>query len=117
MGLGWLVTRDTDDLVRAGWGWLLAGGLYLVLWFLYPRGMGYGDVRLSGILGIALGYAGWSELVVGIYGGFILGGVVGGLLALLRRVDRSGYPYGPFMLLGALLGVVLGPWITSALIS
>ena len=85
-----------------GWGWLLAGGLYLVLWFIYPRGMGYGDVRLSGVLGIALGYAGWSELIVGIYGGFLLGGVLGGLLAAAARVDRKGYPFGPFMLLGAL---------------
>jgi leader peptidase (prepilin peptidase)/N-methyltransferase len=112
----WLVTRDTDDLVRAGWGWLVAGGLYFVLWFFYPRGMGYGDVRLSGVLGIALGYLGWPELLVGIYGGFLLGGVVGGSLALLRRVDRKGYPFGPFMLLGALLGVVLGETVASGLV-
>jgi leader peptidase (prepilin peptidase)/N-methyltransferase len=112
----WLVTRDTDDLVRAGWGWLVAGGLYFVLWFVYPRGMGYGDVRLSGILGIALGYLGWPELLVGIYGGFLLGGLVGGSLALLRRVDRTGYPFGPFMLLGALVGVVLGETVASGLV-
>lgn len=113
--VGWVVTRDTDDLVRAGWGWLIAGGLYLVLWLLYPRGMGYGDVRLSGVLGIALGHLGWAELLVGIYGGFLLGGIIGGLLALLRRVDRRGYPFGPFMLLGALFGIVLGQPIGSAL--
>jgi leader peptidase (prepilin peptidase)/N-methyltransferase len=112
----WLVTRDTDDLVRAGYGWLIAGGLYFVLWFAYPRGMGYGDVRLSGVLGIALGYLGWPELVVGIYGGFLLGGLLGGTLALLRRVDRKGYPYGPFMLLGALVGVVLGDTLASGLV-
>ena len=35
---------------------------------------GYGDVRLSGVLGIALGYLGWGELLVGVYGGFLLGG-------------------------------------------
>ena len=111
----WLVTRDTDDLVRAGWGWLIAGGLYFVLWVAYPRGMGYGDVRLSGVLGIALGYLGWNELLVGIYGGFLLGGVVGGTLSLLRRVDRKGYPFGPFMLLGALVGTVFGDAVVSGI--
>jgi leader peptidase (prepilin peptidase)/N-methyltransferase len=117
--LSWLLAGDLGEpgpLLRALLGWLLAGGLYLLLWVVYPRGMGYGDVRLSGVLGIALGYLGWSELVVGIYGGFLLGGVIGGLLAVLRRVDRRGYPFGPFMLLGALVGVVLGPPIASALI-
>ena len=115
--LSWLLAGDLGEpwpLVRALLGWLLAGGLYLVLWFVYPRGMGYGDVRLSGILGIALGYLGWSELIVGIYGGFLLGGVIGGLLAVLRRVDRTGYPFGPFMLLGALVGIVLGDPIIAA---
>jgi leader peptidase (prepilin peptidase)/N-methyltransferase len=101
-------------LLHALIGWVLAGGLYFLLWFVYPRGMGYGDVRLSGILGIALGYLGWSQLVVGIYGGFLLGGVLGGLLSVLRRVDRKGYPFGPFMLLGALVGVVVGQPIIDA---
>ena len=54
-------TRDTDDLVRAGWGLLVAFGLYWLLWRVYPRGMGFGDVRLSGVLGIALGQLGWGD--------------------------------------------------------
>ena len=75
--LAWLLEGDlgdTSSLVRALLGWVAAGGLYLVLWLAYPRGMGYGDVRLSGVLGIALGFLGWEELAVGIYGGFLLGG-------------------------------------------
>jgi leader peptidase (prepilin peptidase)/N-methyltransferase len=104
----WLVTRDTDDLVRAALGWLVAGGVFLLLWFVYPRGLGYGDVRLSGVLGIALGYLGWGELLVGVYGGFLLGGVGGGLLSLLRIVHRKALPFGPFMLVGALAGIVWG---------
>ncbi len=118
--LSWLLDGDLGEpapLLRALVGWLVAGGLYLLLWVVYPRGMGYGDVRLSGILGLALGFLGWPELVVGIYGGFLLGGVLGGLLALLRRVDRKGYPFGPFMLLGALVGVVLGQPVISALVA
>ena len=67
-----------------------------------------GDVRLSGVLGLVLGYLGWGPLLVGVYAGFLLGGVGGGLLTLLRVVDRKAYPFGPFMLLGALVGVLWG---------
>jgi len=109
-----LVSGETADLVRAGWGWLVAGGIFLLLWLVHPRGMGYGDVRLSGVLGIALGQLGWGELLVGIWAGFLLGGVAGGILAALRVVDRKGYPFGPFMLLGGVIGVVWGGPLAEA---
>jgi leader peptidase (prepilin peptidase)/N-methyltransferase len=103
------VTGDWAALLRAGLGWVVAGGLFFALWFVYPKGMGYGDVRLSGVLGIALGWLGWTELVVGVYAGFVLGALGGGTLALLRVVDRKRYPFGPFMLVGAVVGVLAGP--------
>ena len=102
---------DVGLLVGAGLGWLVAGGTFFLLWFIYPRGMGYGDVRLSGVLGIALGYLGWGELLVGVYAGFVVGAVGGLGLSLLRIVDRKAYPFGPFMLIGAVVGVVLGPHV------
>ena len=105
---------DWDDLVRAGLGWAAAGGLFLLMWIVYPAGMGYGDVRLSGLLGIALGHLGWAELLTGVFAAFLLGGLGGGLLSLLRVVDRKAYPFGPFMLLGAVVGVLLGPWVATA---
>jgi leader peptidase (prepilin peptidase)/N-methyltransferase len=108
-----LIGGDWDSLLRAGWGWLIAGGTFFVLWFIYPRGMGYGDVRLSGLLGIALGYLGWAELLTGVYAGFLIGGVGGLLLSLLRIVDRKAYPFGPFMLVGALVGVLVGPGVVA----
>jgi leader peptidase (prepilin peptidase)/N-methyltransferase len=105
------LSGDWSDLVRAGWGWVVAGGTFLLLWLVYPRGMGYGDVRLSGVLGIALGFLGWWPLLVGVYAGFLLGGLGGALLTVLRVVDRKAYPFGPFMLLGALVGIVTGEWV------
>jgi leader peptidase (prepilin peptidase)/N-methyltransferase len=104
---------DWSLLADAAWGWLVAGGTFFVLWFIYPRGMGYGDVRLSGVLGIALGYLGWGELLTGVYAGFLLGGVGGLLLSTLRIVDRKAYPFGPFMLVGALVGVLTGPYVAA----
>jgi len=106
-------TQDWQDLVRAGIGLVGAGLLYYVLWFVYPRGLGFGDVRLSGILGIALGYIGTAELVVGVYAGFLLGGIGGALLTLLRIVHRKHVPFGPFMLVGAVLGLLTGDWASS----
>lgn len=113
----WVATRDTDDLVRAGWGWLVAGGLFWLLWRVYPRGMGYGDVRLSGVLGIALGQLGWGPLLLGVYAGFLLGGVLGSLLSLLKIVDRKGYPFGPFMLVGSLVGILWGDPLLAGLVA
>jgi leader peptidase (prepilin peptidase)/N-methyltransferase len=104
---------DWSDVVRAGWGWAVAGGTFLLLWLIYPRGMGFGDVRLSGVLGIALGYLGWGPLLIGVYAGFLLGGIGGTLLSVLRIVDRKAYPFGPFMLLGALVGVLTGDWLAD----
>jgi leader peptidase (prepilin peptidase)/N-methyltransferase len=106
-----------EDLIRAGLGLIIMGGFYRVMYFVYPAGMGFGDVRLSGVLGIALGYIGWGALLAGMYAGFLLGGVGGGLLAVFRITNRRRYPFGPFMLLGALVGLLwgnaLGHWYTT----
>jgi leader peptidase (prepilin peptidase) / N-methyltransferase len=112
-----LLDASFAGLARAGLGWLAMGGFYLVLWFVHPTGIGYGDVRLAGLLGPALAYLGWGQLLTGMYAGFLLGGVCGGVLALAGLVDRRRYPFGPFMLLGALVGLMLGgtlsDWYTA----
>ena len=110
-----VVTGAYGDLGRAALGWLTAGAFFFVLWFINSGGLGYGDVRLSGILGLALGHLGWAELLTGIWSAFLLGGVLGGVLALVGLVDRKGVPFGPFMVVGALVGVVLGPWVGQRL--
>ncbi|HSS68227.1 MAG TPA: A24 family peptidase [Nocardioidaceae bacterium] len=106
-----------DDLIRAALGLIVMGGFYRLMYAIYPAGMGFGDVRLSGVLGIALGYIGWGALLTGMYAGFLLGGVGGGLLAVFRVADRRRYPFGPFMLLGALVGLLwgqaIGYWYSS----
>ena len=105
---GFVISRNTGGPLGSLIGFLVSFVFFFVLWWVYPRGLGYGDVRLAGLLGLALGYVGLGPLVVGLYGGFLLGGVGGGLLSLLRIVERRAFPFGPFMLVGALAGIAWG---------
>lgn len=113
--LAGLVESDRDPVIRSAIGWTVMGGFFLILWLVYPRGLGYGDVRLSGVLGLALGYLGWATLVIGMYGAFLIGGLGGALLGALKIVNRKRFPFGPFMLVAAVLGVAFGPWIATSL--
>ena len=77
--------------------------------------MGFGDVRLAALLGFALGHVGWAELLVGIYSGFLVFGLPGLLLALVRwdrRLLRDGVPVRPVHAASARCsGVLAGPWL------
>lgn len=112
--LAWALTGDTTALVRSLVGWVASFVFFFVQWFIYPRGLGYGDVRLSGLLGMALGWLGWAPLVLGVFGGLVLGAVGGGLLSLPRVFPRRHFPFGPFMVLGALLGAAFSDGIAAA---
>jgi leader peptidase (prepilin peptidase) / N-methyltransferase len=114
--VGWAVTGDTDAVVRAGFGMVTCVAFYFLLWLVYSRGLGFGDVRLSGPLGLALGWAGWGQVLIGVYAGFLLGGVIGGVLALVKIVQRKAFPFGPFMLLGAVVGLLWGGTLWSGLV-
>ena len=109
--VAWPLTGDSESLVRALIGMVAARVVFWILWFIRSAGMGFGDVRLSALLGFVLAYVGWPEYALGLYSGFLLFALPGLLLALVRR-DRSmlkkAYPFGPFLLLGALLGIVVG---------
>lgn len=103
------VSGDWSPLLRAALGGLALFGVYFALAFAYPAGMGFGDVKLAGVLGTYLGWLGWGVLLVGGFLGFLLGGVVGGALMVVRRAGRkSKIPFGPFMLVGTLVAILLG---------
>jgi leader peptidase (prepilin peptidase) / N-methyltransferase len=103
------------DLLRAGAGALALCGFYLVLHVLNPRGLGLGDVKLAAPLGLHLAWLGWGQLVLGTFLGFLLGGVVGVVLVLSKRAGlRSMLPFGPSMLVGALLAVAWGEPLVDA---
>ncbi|MEU4263758.1 prepilin peptidase [Streptomyces argenteolus] len=85
------------------------GGFYLLLFLINPNGMGFGDVKLALALGVALGWYGWAVLCAGGFAGFLFGALYGFGLVLLRRAGRrTGIPFGPFMIAGALVGLLFG---------
>jgi leader peptidase (prepilin peptidase)/N-methyltransferase len=115
--VGALLEGRGDRLLPALLGWLVFGGFYLAMWLVYPRGIGYGDVRLAGLLGAPLGFVGWGATIAALYAGLVLGAVLGTILVVTRLVPDRRYPFGPFMLVGALFGLAwgrhLGAWYAS----
>jgi leader peptidase (prepilin peptidase) / N-methyltransferase len=104
-----LVTGEGPRLPRAVAGMAALCGFYLLLALASPAGMGFGDVKLAGVLGMYLGWLGWPELLVGAFLAFPLGGLFSVAAMALRRAGRKfRIPFGPFMLLGAWTGIFLG---------
>ncbi|TAM69504.1 MAG: prepilin peptidase [Microbacteriaceae bacterium] len=110
-----VLDADATALLRAAIGLIALWLLYLVLAIVYPGGMGFGDVKLAGLLGLYLGWVGWGPLVVGGFAAFLLGGLFSIVLLATRRAGRkSGIPFGPWMLAGAWLGIFFGTAIWNA---
>jgi leader peptidase (prepilin peptidase)/N-methyltransferase len=111
-------TGHWSMLLRAAIGMVALFALYLLLAFIYPAGMGFGDVKLAGLLGLYLGWLGWGAWCVGVFAGFLLGGIGGGLVIATHRGGRkTAIPFGPFMLAGALLAILAAGPIVSAYLS
>jgi leader peptidase (prepilin peptidase)/N-methyltransferase len=123
LGLLALASVGLGDLGRLGRGLLAAGAVgafFLLLALLSPRGMGLGDVKLAPTLGLALGWLSWGAVAVGIFAGFLLGGLAGlAAILLLGLTRKSLLPFGPWLVAGTLLGVLAGAdvaaWYASRL--
>ncbi|MEV4332306.1 A24 family peptidase [Streptomyces sp. NPDC049597] len=109
LGLAELLPHDGGSWPTALLGGLALGAVYFLLFLVNPNGMGFGDVKLALSLGVVLGWYGWVVLFLGAFAGFLLGSLYGLTLMLLGRAGRrTAIPFGPFMIAGALLGVLLG---------
>lgn len=109
---------DPDRILMSLLGGAMLFGLYLLMAVAYPAGMGLGDVKLAGVLGLYLGWLGWAPLVVGAFSAFLLGGLFALVLLITRRANRkSGIPFGPWMLAGAWLGIFYGDQIATGYLS
>lgn len=112
----WAPGQESDwgALGRAGIAGAALFAFYFVAMVVYPAGMGFGDVKLAGVLGMYLGWVGWGAVIVGWFATFLLGGLFAIALVLGGRAGRgSGIPFGPWMLAGAAVGVVAGESLWS----
>ncbi|CAB4931974.1 MAG: prepilin peptidase [Actinobacteria bacterium] len=92
-------------LVVIGGIWLATGG----------RGMGLGDVKLAPLLGLVLGWIGWGPASVGLATAWLVGGATAVILLVAGRAGRrQAIPFGPFLLIGFLIGVLAGSALLDA---
>lgn len=109
---------DVWLLVRAAIGAASLGLLYAISFFVYPNGLGWGDVTVAPVLGGVLAYMGWGEMVVGGFAAFVWG-MMGAVVPMIkaRAIRGVSVPFGPSMFLGAATGIAVGApiahWYTS----
>lgn len=109
MTLAAAVTDSWSSLGRA----LLAGALlfvvYVAMVIVLPGGFYFGDAKLGGLVGLVLGWTGWGAVALGVAASWVLLAATGVLLMAVGRATRkTELPFGPFMIIGAILGIVFG---------
>lgn len=107
------VAALTEDQNERMWmmlvGAAIAFGVMLLIYLLSRGGMGDGDVRLSPLLGLYLGWLNPGLVLVGLFFGFLSGAVVGLLLLATKKAGRrTAVPFGPFLALGTVVAIFLG---------
>ena len=103
-----LTGARSGNLPRALLGGIALLAVYGGIRLVHPPGMGLGDVKLAGVLGMAAAWPGWDSWTLALMAPFLLG-TAGNLLLLARRRAGLGtqLPFGPYMLAGTLLAVLL----------
>ncbi|MER6137839.1 A24 family peptidase [Streptomyces sp. NPDC001815] len=103
--------EDAGSWPTALYGSLALGAGYFVLFLINPNGMGFGDVKLALGLGAVLGWYGWGTVLLGTFAGFLFGGLYGLGLVVVRKAGRkTSIPFGPFLIAGAFVGLLIGAY-------
>jgi leader peptidase (prepilin peptidase)/N-methyltransferase len=104
MGMGW---HHLLIGVGCAAGWF---ALFFLINLLSPRMLGFGDVRLSPLLGLALGWLGFGYVLLGFFAANLIGAIIGiSLLATKKMRREDPLPFGVFLSLGTALAVFAGP--------
>jgi leader peptidase (prepilin peptidase)/N-methyltransferase len=108
-----IAALDTGFLAEAVIAAVAGGGFFFIAAMLYPRGMGMGDVKLAGVLGLYLGRA----VAPAIFTALIAGVVVGAAIIARKGAAegrKTAVPFGPFLALGGLVGFFVGQNLVDA---
>jgi len=101
--------------VRALEAGAVSAAVFFVIALISPAGMGMGDVKLAGLIGLYLGYLSWGRVFAGFFLSFVAGALVGIALMVAGRAGRkTQVPFGPFLALGAILATLFGGPILRA---
>lgn len=119
LGLGLTVAAWIDQ----SWSALLSAGIGAVVMFVlffvmaaFARDLGFGDVKLAGVVGGFLGWFGLAESVAGFFFAWALMALVSVVLLILRRINtKASLPFGPYLIVGAVIGVLVGPTMLPTL--
>ena len=106
------VAGSWSDLGRVLGGAVALFGVFGALHLLSARAVGQGDVTLAALLGGYLGWLGWPSVIIGGLLPWLVNAPVVIALLLTRRIGRrSALPFGPAMLVGTWLTVLLAGWV------
>ncbi|MEE8331617.1 MAG: prepilin peptidase [Acidimicrobiia bacterium] len=114
LAIGAAVDGDLGSLGRGAGGGLAYFGFLFVVALVAKGGLGFGDVKLAVLLGLFTAYQSWGILAVSVFAAVFLGGLVAvGLLVAGRKGRKDVIPFGPPMVVGAYVALVVGEQIAD----
>jgi hypothetical protein len=94
----------------------VAFGIFFGIWWLIPRGMGFGDVRLAGAIGLTTGYLSLLHAYVAFLSGFVAGMLFGlAMMAVSSAGRKTRIPFAPSLSAGAVVAVFWGAQVAHGL--
>ncbi|MGO8870453.1 MAG: prepilin peptidase [Acidimicrobiales bacterium] len=94
----------------------VAFGIFFAIWWFVPRGMGFGDVRLAGLIGLTVGYLSLLHAYVAFLAGFVVGMLFGLSMMVLSSAGRkTRIPFAPSLAVGAVIAVLWGGQVAQSL--
>ena len=109
------VQDDWTAMAHAAIAGVVAFVLFFAIWWFHPRGLGFGDVRLAGVMAVGLGWLGFSVAYLGFLAAFVIGALYGlVVMAVLGTGRRTRIAFGPALALGAAIGILWGPTLAQA---
>ena len=105
-----IVEAEPSRILAAALGGASCGAIFFIIYYVYPEGMGFGDVRLVTINGVAVGWFGISAAWISLVLGFLLAFPLSAWFIIrhgVRRGMKVESPFGPFLVGGAALAILL----------
>ena len=102
LALAAVAEHNGTAILRSLTGMIFLLVFYLIITLAAPGALGAADIRLAGLLGLTLGWLGWTTVIGGALLGLLYGSLTGTIMIVLRRATRhTVLPFGPALITGA----------------